>query len=51
MGWVDREHAPKVAADYRYARLINLTRRVWERGQLRARLAADLRQVVERGGR
>ncbi|WP_420037562.1 hypothetical protein ACN2WE_39740 [Streptomyces sp. cg28] len=30
MGWVDREHIPAVEADWRYTRLINLTKRLLE---------------------
>lgn len=27
MGWVDREHIPTLEQDWRYTRLLNLTRR------------------------
>lgn len=30
MGWVDREHIPTLEQDWRYGRLINLTRRLLE---------------------
>ncbi|WP_420032280.1 hypothetical protein ACN2WE_05300 [Streptomyces sp. cg28] len=30
MGWVDREHIPALEQDWRYARLLNLTRRLLE---------------------
>jgi hypothetical protein len=30
MGWVDREHIPALEQDWRYSRLINLTRRLLE---------------------
>ncbi|MFH9073208.1 hypothetical protein [Streptomyces alboflavus] len=30
MGWVDREHIPTLEGDWRYARLINMTKRLLE---------------------
>ncbi len=30
MGWVDREHIPALQQDWRYSRLLNLTRRLLE---------------------
>ncbi|MFB7747673.1 hypothetical protein [Streptomyces sp. NPDC056132] len=30
MGWVDREHIPTLQQDWRYGRLLNLTRRLLE---------------------
>ncbi|MYW62482.1 hypothetical protein GTY65_00035 [Streptomyces sp. SID8379] len=30
MGWVDREHIPALEQDWRYARLLNLTKRLLE---------------------
>ncbi|MEW2393028.1 hypothetical protein AB0933_32175 [Streptomyces venezuelae] len=30
MGWVDRKYIPVLAQDYRYARMLNLTRRLVE---------------------
>ncbi|QEU97591.1 hypothetical protein CP970_26585 [Streptomyces kanamyceticus] len=35
MGWVDREHIPTIEQDWRYTRLINMTKRLLE-----AKLAA-----------
>lgn len=46
MGWVDREHLPVLAEDWRYTRLINLTKRKLRVALLR-RLAGDLKSLEE----
>lgn len=30
MAWIDRAHLPALKDDWRYARMINLSRRLWE---------------------
>lgn len=47
MGVVDPQYIPALQQDWRYTRLLNLTRRLAERRQLRQRLATDLQRLLE----